>query len=293
MIQIAVVSGKGGTGKTILTASLACLLPGDKVLIDADVDAANLALLLSPEDGSSEEFRGMDGAVIDPDLCSGCGLCAEACVYGAIRSVGDLFEVVPYRCEGCGTCNLVCPEDAVSMQPRVTGTIHYARSRAGPLIYGSLTPGSGNSGLLVHRLRLEAGMRHPDIHLVLIDGPPGIGCPLISTITGIQFAVLVTEPSKSAQSDLMRLITLCQSFHVRMFLVVNRYDVNEDITDEIIWMATEKNIQLLGCIPYDVTVLDATRRGIPVTEMSGDASEAIHQVARNLLVHINDYGISG
>lgn len=282
MIQVAVVSGKGGTGKTILAASLASLLPGDKVLIDADVDAANLSLLLSPEDSSSEEFRGMDGAVINPDLCTWCGLCEDACVYHAIRRAGDLYEVVPYRCEGCGTCTLVCPEDAISMQPRVTGMIHYARSRAGPLLYGSLTPGSGNSGLLVHRLRQEAGMRHPDAPLVLIDGPPGIGCPLISTITGIQVAILVTEPSKSARADLSRLITLCRSFRVSMFLVVNRFDVNEDITDEIIRMADETGIPLLGKIPYDPGVLAAIRNGIPVSDGSGNASEAIQRIVKHL-----------
>lgn len=282
MIQIAVVSGKGGTGKTILTASLAHLLPGEKVLIDADVDAANLALLLSPEDCSVEEFRGMDQAVIDPGLCTGCSLCADACNFDAIVQSGDIFEVVPYRCEGCGTCTLVCPEEAVHMQPRITGKIHYARSRAGPLLYGSLVPGAGNSGLLVHRLRQEAGLRHPDASLTLIDGPPGIGCPLISTITGIQVAVLVTEPSRSAQSDLMRLITICRSFKVRMFLVVNRCDVNSDITDEIIQMVEKMDISVLGTIPYDLNVLDATRRGIPVTQIGGVASEAIHQIAKNL-----------
>ncbi|NLV26741.1 MAG: P-loop NTPase [Methanomicrobiales archaeon] len=282
MIQVAVVSGKGGTGKTILTASFACLLPQDKVLIDADVDAANLSLLLNPEDIHSDEFRGMDGAVIDANLCSGCGLCQEACVYGAIRKTGDRYEVVPYRCEGCGTCTLVCPEDAVSMQPRITGKIHYAKSSAGPLLYGSLTPGSGNSGLLVHRLRQEAGLRHPDVFLTLIDGPPGIGCPLISTITGIQAAVLVTEPSKSAQSDLSRLITLCRSFHVTMFLVVNRYDVNLDITQEIVRMADEMKIHVLGKIPYDILVLHATRNGIPVIQSEGPASKAIHEIAKNL-----------
>ncbi|NLW77122.1 MAG: P-loop NTPase [Methanomicrobiales archaeon] len=282
MIQVAVVSGKGGTGKTILTASLASLLPQDKVLIDADVDAANLALLLDPVDCSADEFRGMDGAFIDPGSCVGCGICAQACNFEAIQKNQDLYEVVPYRCEGCGTCVLVCPEDAVQMQPRVTGRIHYAQSHAGPLLYGSLTPGSGNSGLLVHRLRQEARVKHPDVSLVLIDGPPGIGCPLISTITGIQVAILVTEPSKSAKSDLMRLITLCRSFQVRMYLVINRYDVNADIAKEICQIAAEKDIHLLGMIPYDLDVLKATRNGIPVSTISGHASEAIHQIAKNL-----------
>ena len=224
----------------------------------------------------------MDGAVIDTSLCSGCGICEEACVYGAIRKTGDQYEVVPYRCEGCGTCTLVCPEDAVSMQSRITGMIHYAKSSAGPLLYGSLTPGAGNSGLLVHRLRQEAGKLHPDASLTLIDGPPGIGCPLISTITGIQAVVLVTEPSKSAQSDLSRLITLCRSFKVKMFLVVNRYDVNLDIYQEIIKMADEMNIRVLGKIPYDIAVLNATRNGTPVIRTEGPASEAIHEIAKNL-----------
>ena len=282
MIQIAVVSGKGGTGKTILTASLATLLSQDKVLIDADVDAANLSLLFSPTDLKTQEFRGMDGAVIDTKSRIGCGICAQVCVYDAIQKVGEIYEVVPYRCEGCGTCTIVCPEDAVSMAPRITGMIHYADTSAGPLLYGSLTPGSGNSGLLVHRLRQEVGLLHPDVPLVLIDGPPGIGCPLISTITGIQIAILVTEPSTSAQSDLQRLITLCRSFRVRMFLVINRADVNQNITEDILRVAAENEILVLGLIPFDRTVLNATWQGVPVTRMSGAASEAIHEITQNL-----------
>ena len=289
MIQVAVVSGKGGTGKTILTASLASFLPMQKVLIDADVDAANLALLLNPEDMGSDPFIGMDGAVISAGLCTGCGICADVCNFDAIRPYGDIYEVVSYRCEGCSTCAHLCPEKAVSMEHRLTGMIHYAQTPAGPLMYGSLTPGSGNSGLLVHRLRQEAGKRYPKTSLLLIDGPPGIGCPLISTITGIQVAILVTEPSISARSDLMRLITLCESFRVRMCLVINRYDVNEDITDEIIWMATEKGIHILGCIPYDKKVLDATREGMPVIKTESNASEAIHLIAQNLMVQLSDY----
>jgi len=283
VIQIAVVSGKGGTGKTILTASLATLLPSGKVLIDADVDAANLALLLDPTDLKTQEFRGMDGAVIDTELCTGCGICAEACVYDAIRKAGALYEIVPYRCEGCGTCTIVCPEDAVSMASRFTGMIHYADTSAGPLLYGSLRPGFGNSGLLVHRLRQEAGLLHPDVPLVLIDGPPGIGCPLISTITGIQIAILVTEPSTSARSDLQRLIPLCQSFRVRMFLVINRSDVSQNITETILRLAAENKIPVLGQIPFDRVVLKATRQGIPVPHMSGPASEAIRLITQNLM----------
>jgi len=290
MMQVAVVSGKGGTGKTILSASCGVLLPMKKVLIDADVDAANLSLLLSPEEISSEPFRGMDGAVIDPDTCIGCGLCAEACVYGAIRKTGDIFEVVPYRCEGCATCTIVCPEEAVVMKSRITGMIHHANSRAGPLIYGSLTPGSGNSGLLVHRLRQEAGARYPGTPLVLIDGPPGIGCPLISTITGIQVAVIVTEPSQSAKSDLLRLVTLCRSFKIRICLVINRFDVSEAITREIEQIASDMDIAIIGKIPFDPMVVEATRKGIPVIKEEGKASEAIHKVAYKLMSIIEQYG---
>jgi MinD superfamily P-loop ATPase len=286
MIQVAVVSGKGGTGKTVLTASCGCLLPGEKVLIDADVDAANLALLLDPHSLSTEAFRGMDVAVINPDICTGCGKCAQACVFDAVIRVGDVCTIVPYRCEGCVTCTLVCPEGAIHMKSRITGMIHYGTTRAGPLIYGSLIPGSGNSGLLVHRLRQEAGKRHPDSPLTIIDGPPGIGCPLISTITGIQIAVIVTEPSKSAQHDLLRLITLCRSFKIRMFLVVNRFDISSQITDELMVTAEEMNISVIGKIPYDPEVVAATRKGIPVIETKGKASEAMHKVITRLTEEI-------
>lgn len=292
MIQIAFVSGKGGTGKTVLTASCACLLPEKKVLIDADVDAANLSLLLDSVDLTSEEFMGMDGAFIDPDSCTGCGLCAEACQFDAILQSGDLYKVLPYRCEGCGTCTLVCPEDCITLKPMRTGTIHYATTGIGPLIYGSLLPGSGNSGLLVHRLRLEAGLRYPDVSLTLIDGPPGIGCPLISTITGIQVAVLVTEPSRSAFQDLMRLITLCRSFKIMMYLVVNRCDISLNITREILKVVDEEKILVIGMVPYDPIVVKATRMGIPVVDMEGKASQAIHQMVQKLLSELKIYGTS-
>ena len=290
MIQVAVVSGKGGTGKTMLTASCAALIHGNKVLIDADVDAANLALLLDPEDLTTEEFFGMDVAVINQDKCNNCGYCEGTCVFNAIQIKGDYPSVISYRCEGCGTCLLVCPEDAIKMKPGISGTIHTAKTRDGPLVYGSLTPGSGNSGLLVHRLKQKAGKMYPDASLILIDGPPGIGCPLISTITGVQIAIIVTEPSRSALHDLMRLITTCRSLKTGMCLVVNRYDLCPDITSEIIKRAGMENVPVIGRIPYDPMVVTSIRKGIPVVYNEGKASEAIHEMVENLISELKIYG---
>jgi MinD superfamily P-loop ATPase len=282
MIRIAVVSGKGGTGKTILSASLVSPLHGEKVFIDADVDAANLALLLNPVDYSIIEFRGMEGAVIDPDKCCECGNCSAYCAYDAIRRKEDEYTVLPYRCEGCGVCLLVCPDDAIEMKPRVTGIIHKAKTEKGYLIYGSLSPGSGNSGLMVHRLRQEAEKDLPDGLLTIIDGPPGIGCPLISTITGVQVVIIVTEPGRSAIRDLMRLLPVCRKFKLGIFLVINRYDVCPEITEEIRLIADHEKIRILGEIPYDPLVVKAVRGGTSVTAMPGEASRAIHRIVKEL-----------
>ena len=206
MIRLAVVSGKGGTGKTVFAASLAELLPGKKILVDADVDASNLPLLLSPKILWERPFFGMENAHIIQERCLQCGACRNACRFGAIRLKENRYAVDPLRCEGCAACTLVCEATAVTMEPHQCGTITCGSTGAGPLVYAQLFPGEGNSGMLVHELKKIASKHEDDYDLMLVDGPPGTGCPLISTVSGMDMVVVLTEPSVSGNHDLKRVI---------------------------------------------------------------------------------------
>ncbi|MFH0968146.1 MAG: ATP-binding protein [Methanobacteriota archaeon] len=284
MIQIAVVSGKGGTGKTVVTGAIAALLSGKVVMADCDVDAANLALLMQPEIIQSELFTGMDRAFIDPKHCIQCEICVNNCRFDAISITDSGVLVNPVKCEGCGVCGYVCPSDAVAMVPHVCGEIRSAHTRYGPFIDGSLYPGSGNSGLMVHTIRKKAREIKPDTPVVLIDGPPGIGCPLISAITGCDLVILVTEPGLSGRHDLERLVTVCRSLRCRMMMIINRSDLVPDGTVQLRTFAKESDIPVICEIPNDPLVIKATRNGEPFTLSAGPANERI-RIAVEYLVH--------
>ena len=286
MIQVAVVSGKGGTGKTVVTGALAALLSGNVVMADCDVDAANLALLLQPEMGQTELFTGMDRALIDPSLCIQCGFCADTCRFGAISVTDGDFLVKPVKCEGCGVCEYVCPSDAVKMVAHVCGEIRSAQTRYGPFIDGALYPGSGNSGLMVHKIRKKAREIAPDIPQVLIDGPPGIGCPLISAVTGCELVILVAEPGLSGRHDLDRLVTVCHSLRCRMAMIINRADLVPEGTLLLRKSSKEWNIPIICEIPVDPLVMKATRDGEPFSLYEGPATGEIRKVVDYLTHNI-------
>ena len=279
MIRLAVVSGKGGTGKTVFAASLAELLPGKKILVDADVDASNLPLLLSPEIQWERPFFGMENAHIIQERCLQCGACRNACRFGAIRLRENRYAVDPLRCEGCAACTLVCEAHAVTMQPHQCGTITCGSTGAGPLVYAQLFPGEGNSGLLVHELKKIASKHEDDYDLMLVDGPPGTGCPLISTVSGMDMVVVLTEPSVSGNHDLKRVIGVSQRFHPRIRVVMNRADPDPDVSGSIEKFCQEHDIPVIGKIPFDESVIQAVRRGIPFSRTEGPASQAIHTIA--------------
>lgn len=283
MIQIAVVSGKGGTGKTIISGAFASYLAGRVVLADCDVDAANLALITQPERIKTETFTGMDRACIDPSLCVHCGICMQKCRFESIIQVDGTFLVDPVRCEGCGVCHYVCPSRAVTMVAHVCGEIRSSQTRYGHLIDGALFPGNGNSGLMVHQIRRIAREVDPGISYVLIDGPPGIGCPLISAITGCQVVVLVTEPGSSGRHDLSRLVTVCCSFKLKMVMIINRSDLVPEGTIHLREAAKEWNIPVIGEIPYDPKVSEVTRRATPLSPADGPAGRAIFQAINTLI----------
>jgi MinD superfamily P-loop ATPase len=273
MIRLAVISGKGGTGKTMISAALEDLQPG----------TANLALLLNPELISTEPFMGMKSAFIDPAVCTGCGECRMHCRFDAVRAEGDVYRVNPFRCEGCAVCVHICPVKAVNMQPRQTGEVMYSKTEWGHLVHACLVPGAGNSGLLVHAVKKMALERDRDCDLFLIDGPPGTGCPLISTISGIDAVLIITEPSVSGLHDLKRVVAVCRQFRPRILVAINRFDLDESLTDTIRQWCAEENIPLVGKIPFDPAVIDSVRKGVPITRAGNSpAAQAIQILKTNL-----------
>jgi MinD superfamily P-loop ATPase len=278
MIRLAVVSGKGGTGKTVVTGAIARICPRPRVMVDCDVDAANLELLLNPRILERKDFYGMEAARIDPDQCTACGICSDACRFDAIRSKGEMFVVEADRCEGCGVCRLVCPAGAIIMQPRICGQIFYSETPYGNLVHARLIPGAANSGLLVGEIKKMALARNGACDLMLIDGPPGIGCPLISTITGTDQVLVVTEPSVSGLHDLQRVIRVSRSLRTQISVVINKHDLNPGVSVAIREYCRERSLPVRGEIPYDESVMQAVRMAQPVTDFDSPASEAIHTI---------------
>jgi MinD superfamily P-loop ATPase len=278
MIRIAVLSGKGGTGKTVVTAAFAHLASPPLILADCDVDAANLHLLLSARTLHTEPFYGMKKAMIDRSRCTQCGACIKACRFQAL-SLEDLrIYMDPIRCEGCGVCTLICPEKAITMAHQKDGEILHSITPYGPLYHAELEPGSGNSGLLVHEVKKRALLACTDHTLLLIDGPPGIGCPVISTLSGMDAVILVTEPSVSGLHDLERLMNLAQGFDLQMMVVINRYDLDREATEDMIARCRSQRVVVLGTVPFDVQVYASVQEGKPVTCSPSPASDAIREI---------------
>ena len=291
MIRLAVISGKGGTGKTMITAALSRLLKGTQVIADCDVDAANLGLLLQPHLIDTTPFMGMKTAVIDPMLCVLCGECEAHCRFDAVTWEAGTYHISPVHCEGCAVCTIVCPAAAITMQPRQTGEVMYSDTEQGHLVHACLVPGAGNSGLLVHAVKKTAMERDQACERFLIDGPPGTGCPLISTISGVDAVLVVTEPSVSGLHDLKRVVAVCRSFRPRVFVAINRFDLDLEKAGEIEVWCRRENIPLIGKIPFDPTVIASVREGIPVTDAGpAPAAQAIQILAANLEQELKQSG---
>ena len=288
MIRVAVLSGKGGTGKTVVTGALATFMGPSLILADCDVDASNLELLLHPRCLRVEEFRGGEIARIDPDLCVGCGACEDACRFGAILPQEPAFGVLPHRCEGCGVCMQVCPASAVVLEPRVTGEVRVSATRYGTLVHARLLPGCGNSGLLVHEVKRIALQEGKDCRYLLMDGPPGTGCPVSSTLAGADIVVLVTEPSISALHDLRRVVAVAKGGRRRLSAVINRWDLDPERSGEIAAYCRGEEIPVLGRIPFDFSVVESVRRGEPVTLWQSPASEEMGRIWRQLSAELAD-----
>lgn len=246
--EIAVISGKGGTGKTTVCVALGSIAR-NVVMADCDVDAPDVHILLNPSINSKKDFIASKIAVINPDVCKECGLCEEKCRFHAITN----FQVDPISCEGCGVCAYVCPEIAIEMVNRRSGYLYDSDTRIGPLIYAKLLPGEGNSGRLVTEVR-KIGTEvaaDKEISTVLIDGSPGIGCPVIATVTGIKLGVIVTEPTMSGIHDMQRVAELLERFRVRTAVIINKFDLNLKNSEAIERYCKGNGIEILGKIKFD------------------------------------------
>jgi MinD superfamily P-loop ATPase len=278
MRQVTVLSGKGGTGKTTLTAAFS-VLAGKAVVADCDVDAPDLHMLLHPETIERLEFRGSKLAVIDERKCVKCGLCREKCRFEAIT---ESLKVDQFSCEGCGVCTLVCPANAVTLNERVSGHAYISKIRYGFMVHAMLNPGEANSGKLVTLVRQNAKIvaEKEGINLTLIDGPPGIGCPVIASVTGVNVGLIVTEPTMSGIHDLKRALQLLEHFNVQSLVCVNMYDVNESNTEKILSFCKGKGVEVAGKIPFNPKVTEAMVRGKTIIEYSpkSDAADEIRHV---------------
>ncbi|MDD5448220.1 MAG: ATP-binding protein [Actinomycetota bacterium] len=271
--QLTILSGKGGTGKTTITASF-LHLAGGAVAADCDVDAPNLHLLLDPTPISREPFEGGMIAHIDYDKCTKCGICEESCLFSAIS---DLV-VDPFSCEGCGVCELVCQDDAVRLLPETTGDVFVSETKFGPLAHALLKPGGEASGKLVTRVKEVASRlaRERGLDLVIVDGSPGIGCPVIASVAGSDLILAVAEPSLSGLWGLERIHGVARHFEIEMAVCINKSDVNPKIAKEIHRYCLESKLPLLGEVPFDEEVNQATMSGeVLVERYSGPAASAL------------------
>jgi MinD superfamily P-loop ATPase len=265
MKEIVVLSGKGGTGKTSIVASFASLAQS-KVLADCDVDAADLHLLLKPKVKEEKEFWSGQVAFIDEEKCTECGLCQELCRFGAISD----FKVDPVSCEGCGFCYHVCPVDAIAMKDSMAGHSFISETQYGYLCHARLGIAQENSGKLVALVRQNAKLitERDNLDCIITDGPPGIGCPVISSLSGASLALLVTEPTLSGIHDLERVISVCRHFGVPVLVCVNKYDLNEENTYRIESYCGSEGIEVATKISFDNVMTEAIVQGLPVVEYS-------------------------
>lgn len=270
MKEIVIISGKGGTGKTSITAAFAAYNGNNAIVADCDVDAADMHLLLDPTIRSEEDFYSGKLAVINKDICSGCGICMSKCRFDAIDEADGVFSVNNINCEGCGYCAVICPEDAIAMPDNKVGKLYVSQSRFGStLVHARLEIAAENSGKLVAKVKSEARQQALDQEreFVLVDGSPGIGCPVVSSLTGANYVVFVSEPTYSALNDLKRVYELVRRFGISSGCIINKADLNIQIAEEIKTFLKEENIELLGSFPYDSVFTKAITDGLTIFEI--------------------------
>ncbi len=270
-MEIAVISGKGGTGKSSISAAFATL-NGKVVLADCDVDAANLYLIFNPSHEEEVVYISGSKAVIDYSLCTNCGICLDYCRFGAISLVNDKVTISEIACDGCVLCSRICPENAIAMVANDKSRMYSGSFRNGKMVYGRLSPGEENSGKLVNMVREKAKQlsKENGIETIILDGPPGIGCPVISTLTGVDKVVIVTEPTISGLHDMKRLAGIVQKFNLKAYVIINKYDLNITISTRIKKWCKENDITISGQLPFDKNMVEAMVMGESITEFNPD-----------------------
>jgi len=273
MKELVVISGKGGTGKTSLMAAFASLAK-NKVLCDADVDAADLHLIMDPEIKERHEFQGGSTAVINADKCTQCGLCRDLCRWDAIS---EDFEVDAIACEGCGVCVYFCPEGAIDFPVNTCGEWFISDTRFGPMAHARLGIAEENSGKLVTLVRQQGRKLAEEnkLNLILTDGPPGVGCPVIASLGGATAVLIVSEPTVSGKHDMERVAELAAFFKIPAMLCINNFDLNVDQTTAIENFAKEKHVKVLGRIPFDPIFTKSMVQGQTIFEYDGKSDAAL------------------
>jgi len=278
MRQILVISGKGGTGKTIIAASFAALAK-NAVAADCDVDAADLYLLLHPEIKERHKFKGLPRAEISQDRCTGCGRCYDICRFDAVQKKHNCKTAAPQNqtthffidhqsCEGCKVCYYACPEEAIDMEENISGEWFISETKYGPMVHARLGIAEENSGKLVTIVRENASSIavKRNLDFVIVDGPPGIGCPVIASLSGVDIALVVTEPTLSGIHDMERVIDVAKHFGVKAVCLINKYDINLENSGSIEDWCKKNKIPVLGKIPFDNSVSESIVKGIPIVE---------------------------
>lgn len=279
MRELVIVSGKGGTGKTSVTASLAALAD-QPVICDCDVDAADLHLILEPKIRENHDFLSGHEAVIRERDCIGCGICQDVCRFDAITNDVDTFSVDPIACEGCGVCVHFCPQKAIDFPESLCGKWFVSETRLGPMVHAKLGVAAENSGKLVSLVRTEAKhlAEEENRRLVIVDGPPGIGCPVIASITGASQVLVVTEPTVSGEHDLERVLGLARHFQIPALVCINKWDINEEMTIRIEQKARDLGAGIAGRIRYDQAVTRAQILQKTVVETDAASAQDIRQI---------------
>ena len=258
-MKLGIISGKGGTGKTTIAISIAELEKGS-ISIDADVDASNMFLYYDGKDIDKEYFSGNEIAQVDSNICIQCGQCNQVCKFDAI----DMGKVSPLKCEGCGACEIIGPVDAISLVEQKTADIYETETPIGKIFRADMEIGGDGSGLLVSRLRKKAEKDESESGITILDGSPGIGCSVIASITNNDLVLIVTEPTKSGKEDFIRVHQLTEHFGIDSIMCINKYDINEDMSLEIESYCKEKEIPLVGKIPFDEKIVESINNLKPI-----------------------------